>query len=186
MSRRCVFVDVETTGLEEHHQITEVAWCDISTDTYGTFVAPHNLYNADPAALTMTGYWDRIAKLPIDDGTELTRFHRILGADGTTTTLVAANPTFDAPKIEALFNRLRYANPQPWHHRKLDISNMAYTLFPEKYPTGELPGLADVCRLLDIPLGAHHTALNDVQVGAACFRALEAIRLARAVDAQQR
>jgi DNA polymerase III epsilon subunit-like protein len=176
MGRRRVFVDVETTGLRVSHQVTEAAWYDVDSGACGVFVPPHDLAGADPAALEMTGYAQRLAGAPVDDGSGLGRLHQVLGGDGIVTTLIAANPSFDVPMLAAVFRRAGLADDEPWHHRKIDVCGLAYALFPDRFPDGEMPGLNAVAALLGVPVSEQHTAMGDVLVGVQCYRALERLR----------
>jgi DNA polymerase III epsilon subunit-like protein len=176
MGRRCVFVDVESTGLQHTHQVTEAAWYDVDADLGEVFVPPHDLAGADPVALQMSGYHDRIARAVVDDGTALRRMYEMLGGDGTATTLVAANPSFDTHMLAALFRRAGFTVDEPWHHRKVDVCGMAYALLPQHFPSGEVPGLKTVAGLLGVRLDDHHSAMADVLAGVECYRALERLR----------
>lgn len=177
--RRCVFVDVETTGLDvDRHQVTEVGWQDLSTGQSGCFVPPHTVCGADPDALTISRYAERIAGRPVDDGRETARLHRLLGGDGQVTTFVAVNPSFDTAMVERMFTRAGITPTAPWHHRKIDVSMLAYSLFPDRFPPGEVPGLAAVAAALGVPADGHHGAAADVRIGVACYRRLETLRVA--------
>ena len=174
--RRCIVVDVESTGLEVQHQATEVAWYDLSTDEYGVFIPPHSLEGADPFALQIHGYAERIAGMPVDDGTEQRLLHDRFGSGRNRSTIICANPSFDTEKVSALFARSGLTPTDPWHHRKINVSEGAYWLFPDQFPDGEQPGLKAVADLLGVPLPGHHSALDDVMATVEVYRRLERLR----------
>jgi hypothetical protein len=173
--RRHVVVDLETTGLELHHQVTEAAWYDLGTNEFDQFVPPHTLEGAAPVALEMTGYHTRIATQPVDDGTRTRAMWERLGGDGAKVTIWGANPGFDQRNMMGLFARAGLSS-QPFHHRPLDPCQGAYWLFPDVFEFGETPGLADVAALLDVPM-SHHEALADVMTTVAVIRAIEKRRI---------
>lgn len=174
--RRHVVVDVETTGLELHHQVTEVGWYDLGTDEYGEFFTPHTLEGADPVALEISKYHERIAGKPVDDGTLTREFWARLGGDGVKTTVWGANPGFDTRNLMGLFTRTHMPSAQPWHYRTLDPCQGAYWMFPEGFEFGETPGLKQVADYLGIDLPNHHEAMADVFATVAIIRHLNRIR----------
>lgn len=175
-----VFLDTETTGLELHHDIWEIAFA-IGDGEIESHILPHSLKNADPVALELNGYWDRFpdGARAKDVGIDLELRQMLEGA-----TIVGANPGFDAIRLQ-----LRW-QAQPWHHRMIDISSMAVAVFGfmQKTITGpdgnEMsislpPGLIDVaveCRRFGEVPEPDHTAAGDVATLRACYRILEGLR----------
>lgn len=180
--RRHVVVDLETTGTELHHQVTEAAWYDLDTNQYDQFFVPHTLEGADPVALEITGYHSRIAGQPIDDGTKTRTMWERLGGDGAKVTIWGANPGFDQRFMMGMFTRAGLT-AQPFHHRPMDPCAGAYWLFPDQFEMGETPGLADVARFLDVPM-SHHEAMADVLTTVAVIRRMHQIRLDRGLSAR--
>lgn len=178
--RRHVVVDLETTGLESHHQATEAAWYDLETNEYDQFLVPHTLDGADPYALELSGYHDRIAGKPVDDGTKMHEMWDRLGGDGAKVTIWGANPGFDIRHMIAMFERSGL-NGQPFHHRPLDPCVGAYWLLPGEFAFGDTPGLAQVAELLGVPM-SHHEAMADVFTTVAVLRAINALRETAQVD----
>jgi DNA polymerase III epsilon subunit-like protein len=176
--RRHVVVDLETTGTELHHQTTEAAWYDLGTDEYDHFFVPHTLDGADPVALELTRYHERIAGQTFDDGTKTRQMWERLGGDGAKVTIWGANPGFDQRFLMGLFPGYDLS-AQPFHHRPMDPCSGAYWLFPEHFAYGETPGLKDVATLLNVEM-SHHEALADVLTTVAVIRKVNAIREARA------
>lgn len=176
--RQIVVVDVETSGLDpEHHTVVEVAWWNLTTDVFGSFVPPHLprevLSEADFSALRVNRYIDRLADAEQDtDG----KHARALQAQLAGNTLAGANPAFDATFLRAMF-RDAYdledhgidEGPQ-WHHRLLDLS--AYAAGVLNIPVTELPGLSTVCERLGVDHPNAHTAFGDVSATVECFVAL--------------
>jgi DNA polymerase-3 subunit epsilon len=173
-ARRVVVVDVETTGLNPLHQVAvEVAWWDLDTGERGVFVPPHSdfdMQHAEPRALELNGYYDRGLDNPNGwdwGGKELGRLHDVLQGQ----TLAGSNPRFDAAFLHQLFvDDAR--EPEPWHHRLLDVSAYAAGVLG----LVELPGLSAVCEQLGVAPG-DHTAAADVT---AAGRALLELRERRA------
>ena len=161
-----VFVDIETTGLDvDRHQIVELAWA--VEDGPVTVVVPrHDLRTADPAALIINGYHERLHQQPCSSAEQISRF--LLDVRGNT--IVAANPAFDAG-----FLRAHFGGYAPWHFRLRDI---------EVFADGVLggwprpPSLKQIREALielghDIP-EPDHTARGDVLTLRAAWRALRA------------
>jgi hypothetical protein len=173
-----VVVDVESTGLRTGTDIAvEVAWHDLRTGESGSFVPRHDaqwvLTNAEPRALEVNGYRDRLADAPQDDGCQARDlFARLDGA-----TMAGSNPSGDADWLESLFashvdyDPRRITPWRPWHHRLLDLS--AYAAGVLGLRPAPLPGLWDVCTILGVdPEPEVHTAANGVAVTVACFESL--------------
>lgn len=176
-NRRHVVVDLETTGTELHHQVTEAAWYDLATDESDHFFVPHTLDDADPVALELTRYHERIAGQSVDDGTKIRHMWERLGGDGAKVTVWGANPGFDQRFLMGLFPQYGLT-AQPFHHRPLDPCSGAYWLFPEQFAQGETPGLKDVATLLGVEM-SHHEAMADVLTTVSVIRKINAIREAR-------
>lgn len=167
-----IFLDTETTGLELHHDIWDIAWA-VEDCPIRSALLPHSLVNADPDALELNGYWKRRGYYAYGDGDA--RADGMLRTLFEGATLVGANPAFDAIRLQ-----LRW-RAHPWHYRLLDISSMAYQAFGPR-EDGKPMGLADVrARLIEefdgdilIP-EPDHTAAGDVATLRACFKALKMV-----------
>lgn len=184
--RQIVVVDTETTGLDlDVHVPVEVAWWNLDTDERGCFVPPHQdwLRSADPEALRLNRYSERIAPRPVD-----ARYAqaRELYAQLRGNTLAGSNPAFDGAMLEVLFTQMWMYGPEgpvalsaaqtacPWHHRLFDLA--AYTAGVLGLDPHELPGLGRVCQLLGMTVSPAqaHDAGADVGATVACFRVLMA------------
>lgn len=161
MSADLIFLDCETTGLDPKlHQVWEVAWA-VNGGPINVLQLPHDLANADPVALRLNGYLDRVKVGPVDVrlcGPSENHLARILRGSH----VVGCNPAFDTA-----FLRERWGDA-PWHHRLIDVSPMAMPRFGWDRPRG-LEDIATALRDVghDIP-EPDHTAAGDV----ACVRAV--------------
>lgn len=158
-----VFLDTETTGLDpDRHEIWELAYAIDDGDIHSGIVY-HSTRYADPKALSMNGYHDRLYPHTFTDMQALEIGARF-ALDGAT--IVAANPAFDAA-----FLRARWG-VTPWHHRLWDIEAYAAGVLGLDKVEG-LAGVATTLRDLghDIP-EPDHTAAGDVATLRASFYAL--------------
>ena len=166
-----IITDCESSGLRPGFDIAvEVAWCDLLDGRGGVFVPEHDtkwvLHNAEPKALEINGYRERILHAKQDDGTEVQRLYDTLKGR----TMAGSNPAVDARWLEELFQSQAKLDvslmipAQPWHYRLEDLSVAA------KYTLGlaYLPGLLDVCKMLGVQPG-DHSAWGDVVATARCF-----------------
>lgn len=156
-----IITDCETSGLDyRNHVVVEVAWWDLSTGDRGCFIPSHSvefvLSHGDPVALAMNGYRKRIMGQPMDRGGAA----QLLAMRLKNNTLAGSNPAFDVDFLIPLTGRV-------WHHRMWDLAPYAAGVLRLNY----LPGLADVCRRLDIE-GPDHTAEGDVTATGKCLLAL--------------
>lgn len=170
MSPLC-FIDTETTGLNPAlHQPYEVCiWREDSEEPV-TLRLPHTLAHADQFALGVGGYFEREFRpfLESADGYATTRLIDLL--EGVT--LVGSNPAFDAAMLT------RFIGTPVWHHRMIDVSNVAMVVFDLGRPEG-LAGVAGRVRYAgyEVP-EPDHTAEGDVRTTRAVYEALREIRRA--------
>lgn len=172
--RRIVVCDVETTGFDpEYHVCVEIAWWDLNTGERGTFIPRHNvskaLAGANIKALQINRYVDRIADRYAEqdhDGAQVRRLADALEGN----TLAGSNPRFDdgfLRKVFADYERDELACIPDWHHRLWDLSAYAAGALGLDH----LPGLFEVCELLDVAT-PDHSAEADVTATGECFLAL--------------
>ncbi len=161
--RPLVFLDLETTGLSpEIHEVWEAAWA-VEDGPIQTVQLPHVVEMADPDALKVCRYHERVR--PVDAGDPLpdVRLRDAL----TGVTIVGANPAFDAA-----FLRARWTST-PWHYRLLDIQAYAMPVLGHERPQGLATIAADLrSRGFEIPK-PDHTAARDVATLRASFRTLQ-------------
>lgn len=181
--RPIIVVDVESTGLNIERDIpVEVAWWNLTTGERGQFIPYHDdqwvLANADPVALKVNSYRERIR----DCGQDWDRSAAaVLYAQfGGRAYLAGANAAaFDQWMLAKLWPGA--ANPRPWHYRIYDIANLA----DQEFNLGYLPGLADVCKMLELA-PPNHTAADDVTATGQVLQALFELRAKRHADAARR
>lgn len=175
ITHRHTVVDIETTGTDHQvAQVTEVAWYDIDTNERGVFIPAHTLDGADPVALEISRYDERIKGKPQDDGTLLAEFHQRMGGDGTKSSLWAANPSFEVRFLMGLFARTGL-DPHPFHYRPFDLEEGAYWLLPHLFEHGQKPGLKQIAEVFGIKF-SHHDAMEDVEASVQVIRRLHRIR----------
>jgi hypothetical protein len=177
LDTRLIVIDTETTGFypSEGHQVTEIGWYCINTGDGGSFIPPHDLTNADPEALHVSRYHERIAGQPHDDGTHTSALHSLLGGDHVRTHVLGSNPGFDGEHLAALFARLGLPR-RPWHHRMINVVEPIYWLDPT-VPIGQPPGLREGSALARVNDSEAHEAWRDTWVAAVVWHRCEAARL---------
>lgn len=174
---RLVSLDLETTGLNPLlHQATEVSWYCLNSGEGGTFIPPHTLENADPYALEVSKYHERLAGLAQDDGTQVEALNLLLGGDGVKTYLIGSNPGFDAGHIEGLYRRVGLPEAR-FNHRKPDVAQPAYWLNSEA-PFGIPTGLKEASAAAGVSLENHHEAWEDTVTAARLWHTWERVRRA--------
>lgn len=166
MSALC-FIDTETTGLDARiHQPWEVCYWREDEAEPTTLRLPHTLEYADPQALDIGRYWERSGAVDLrgNIGAPWMVAHALRGV-----TLVGSNPAFDAAMLT------RVIGTSIWHHRMIDVSNVAMVVFDTARPLG----LAEIAGRLGV-LGHEipepdHTAEGDVRTTRAAYVALREI-----------
>ncbi|MFD6740743.1 3'-5' exonuclease [Streptomyces anthocyanicus] len=120
------FVDTETTGLDpflhDPWEIAVILRVDGQDEEHVLRIEP-DLTNADPAALSLNRYQQRIAHpdwVWDDRETAARRLHTLL--DGAV--IVGSNPAFDVEMMTHLLGRY-FDQPRPWHYRAYDVVTLA-------------------------------------------------------------
>lgn len=166
------FIDTETTGLDPRiHQPYEVSWWREDEPEPHTDWIEHTLEYADPKALEVGRYWDRCAHAAMPGGYMRTVGPRTLSLVLGDVTLVGSNPAFDAAMLT------RVIGAPVWHHRMIDVSNVAMIVFDRPRPMG----LAEIREWLANSAGIEvpapdHTAEGDVRTTKAVYEALRELR----------
>lgn len=186
-------VDLETTGLDERRHVpVEVAAVNVATGEAITFVPhlnPRALATADPYAMHVNRYFERglfnFALTPEQTANQYRDLFRRLAGQR----FGGANARFDALMLRhalgswthdgssmsvGLPSRGRPAE-ETWHYRLSELGSYVGGVLGHD-PADPL-GLAEACRLLQVPLNAddEHTALGDARAAAECFRRAHAI-----------
>lgn len=160
--QRFVFIDTEATGLDHtRHELTEVSWIvrfEDGRQEERTYFPEHTLDAAEPDALRITQYHDRIAT---QDTTPMTEWLAQFLEDAKDAVLVGAVPDFDARHLELACRKL---GVEPtWDHHLLDVETLALPLIA---PGPERPrSLARTCEALglDHDRSQAHGALYDAR-----------------------
>lgn len=163
-----VYLDCEATHLDTRIADTiETAWA-VNGGPIKVLRFPHTLDSADPEALRVNCYHER------DYGNPATWAYpedvEVLRRDLSGATIVAENYGYDLALL------LRKLGHEPWHHRKVELSSVAMTVFNLDRPEG-MAKTADRLRGFgfDVPV-PDHSAGGDVACLRACYTALRVIR----------
>lgn len=167
---RFVFVDTEATGLDHsRHELTEVSWIvrfEDGTEVERQYFPQHTLDAADPEALELTRYEERIAPRSKSPATEwLDQFLE----DARDATIVGAVPDFDVHHLRLMCRKL---DREPtWDHHLVDVETLALPLIAAGPETPR--GLASTCAALGIEHDDDqaHGALYDARQTRAVFDA---------------
>lgn len=161
-----VYLDIETTGLDPlRHDVVECAWA-VEDGEVRSFVPEHSLAFADGQALTVNRYFDRDLDRRTDD-TWLMQRELVRDLQGAT--IVGSNPAFDTAFLR---RKIGYA---PWHHRLIDVSNVAMMVFDWTRPRGLVDVVEELRALGHTVPSPDHTAAGDVEATRAVYLALREI-----------
>ena len=174
-----VFLDTETTGLDpDRHEIWEVALIDWDGEgwvEYQWFIKPERLEDADPIALDIGKYWERVPRNGSDaKWTDAQIVCNAIRALTWNKHLCGAIPSFDEERLRLMM----YANgvPWKWHYHIIDIEAMSVGWILGKRPEIEieLPWKSEqLIDLIDprsrITPTEKHTALGDARQVKAIF-----------------
>jgi hypothetical protein len=158
-----LFLDTETTGLEDGDQIWQLAW--ILEDAHGNEISRRNRMiahsrNPSPWVLQNTAYVDVCSKTeqwsPSTLLAEMTFLRKLVRDRGLIPSkdvyLVGAVPSFDDQKIRKI------VTPQ-WHHHLICIEVLIMGAFGLEVP----PKLGELEKLTGVTNARPHDALADAQ-----------------------
>ena len=169
-----IVLDLETTGLDTTTcKVTEVCAMDLNdVDRVKYFVPHHDVFDPvkDGNALRLTKYFERGLHNEMLSNDQTILFYHDLHTWLQGNVIAGSNPRFDANILSRVFRNLGL-DPEPWHHRLLDLS--AYAAGALGIPVTEIPGLATVCKLLGVTFEPDHTAYGDVAATRACFHEID-------------
>lgn len=192
MTRLC-FIDCETTGTDPaSHDLWEIAVItrddsDPCEDQEFTWLIRPDLAAADPGALRVNRYYQRLAGLPVPKWSEPAHAARTVASLIAGAMIVAANPAFDAGFLD-VFLRKNGQCPA-WDYHLRDIGSMVagwvhgYQHVVTTVRPGAMggvphlpasPKLADAARAVGIDPGLYeaHTALGDARLVKAVYDAV--------------
>lgn len=171
-----IVLDLETTGLDtQRAKIIEVAAMDIDNEEESLYFVPHQglfVPERDGVGLAVSRYFERGVFENMLGVTDTREYYRDLWNMLDGNTVAGSNPRFDTNFLMITFRSLGL-DPEPWHHRLLDLS--AYAAGVLGFPFDALPGLSTVCEALNVDFADAHSAMGDVKVTRECFRRLRAI-----------
>jgi DNA polymerase III epsilon subunit-like protein len=160
MTRRIVWVDCETTGLEAHHEPWEIAltYPDGGTDVFELTV---DLRRADSMALQISRFYERAAQIhtPNESHDPAKVAHTIAVATAGAH-LGGASTSFDAGVLDRFLRRHGYV--PAWHHHVVDVEERAAGQFGWDTPRG----LKDTAFHVGLHVDEErtHTALYDAEL----------------------
>ena len=180
LTRRCVAVDLETTGLDTQTAFpVEIAAVEALPDdpgVYGTiqaFVPFHEraqINEASADALAVNRYFERrlFAKMSTVTATAAEIDKLVTLLDGAT--LVGANPAYDAAILWQYLRERTDLDSPPWHFRLYDVE----TATAAALGLDAIPGLAKCADLWNIDTDPTqlHTAAGDAFLTADVFTAV--------------
>lgn len=159
-NRPIAFLDIETTGLDvRQHEVLEVAYvlrpAAVGIMQYPErevhFSLPINPSNANPKALEINGYYDRLAFLESIQINRMEACER-LEDDLTGALIVGNNVGFDLRFLGQLLGS------EPWFYQPLDLKAYAAGMCGKASPVGT----KFLAELAEVPLPEDaHTALAD-------------------------
>lgn len=164
-----IFLDTETTGLDEQHDVWEAAFA-YDDGPVRSMILPHDLVTADSGALAVNRYHERqVADMPWEPAGDLQLRDVLRGKQ-----VWAQNPAFDTSMLLARWGLAR--SQAPWHYRLVDLGSYAAGILGLRHS----PGMAETVERLavfgfDLPAG-DHSAGGDVECLRACVHALETLR----------
>jgi DNA polymerase-3 subunit epsilon len=136
------------------------------------FVPWHNGFNPrqDGDALAINRYFERGVYKEMATQSATSEFYELLHELLLGNTIAGSNPRFDANILANQFLKMGL-QPEPWHHRLLDLST--YAAGALGLPMDELPGLQKVCDILEVPFPDEHSAMGDVLATRNCLHRLD-------------
>ncbi|PIR98481.1 MAG: hypothetical protein COT88_01490 [Candidatus Colwellbacteria bacterium CG10_big_fil_rev_8_21_14_0_10_41_28] len=162
-NRDLCFFDLEATGLSAYSEILEIGAIRIETDSlnimeeFSTKTLPERIETADPEALEVVGYDEKVWKkeaIPIKEALE--KF--LVFAEDCV--LVAHNLPFDWMWLQRSLED-NGLNPTFFYHGLDTISLAWLKTQQDKIKTGL--SLKNLSRQFDIDMGTHHNALEDAK-----------------------
>ncbi|HLK75816.1 MAG TPA: exonuclease domain-containing protein [Streptosporangiaceae bacterium] len=186
MTKLC-FIDCETTGTDPaRHDLWEIAVItrddsDPCEDQEFTWLIRPDLAAADPGALRVNRYYQRLAGLPVPKWSEPAYAARTVASLTAGTMIVAANPAFDAGFLDVFLRKNGQCPAWDYHLRDIGSMVAGWVHGCRRGVTGGVwrqlpasPKLADAARVMGIDPGLYeaHTALGDARLVKAVYDAV--------------
>jgi len=172
--RPTAYLDIETTGLDPwRHQILEVAIIHAPDDAVVHFSLPIDLTRADPRALEVNKYHQRLPELRQIQVTSPDAVRLMQEALGDRN-IVGNNVQFDCRFIEHFFRQYGPSeiNATPWRYHIVDLKALVagrYRLGPAPWKTDDVVR----CTGVDLPSN-YHSALADAYWNKAVYEEVTA------------
>lgn len=178
MSRKTVFLDSETTGLDEtKHEVWEVAWA-VGNGEIQSGMLTHCAAFVEPEASLVNRY-DRRFVSPDHDVCVQTE--KDLRRDLHGSIIVGANPDFDKRFLQA-----RWGRWAEWHYRSIDVESMAITALDLDRPPGMFTIWQELVQRGFLIPEPDHSAAGDVASLRAIYNALRSTMLIRQMNVERR
>lgn len=159
------FLNIETSGLEPHHEPIEVAYIIEDADTgeeltrqLVTLAFDHE--SADPKALEING-WGKREFTPVVDPWW---FAKVLEQDLKDVEVIGNNVQFDMQFLDRFLRRHGYK--PSWRYHVVDVKAIAGAVLGQRPPWSS----EELCEALGMPAQAH-TALGDAEWNRELFHA---------------
>jgi hypothetical protein len=139
-ARQVVFLDCETSGVEDQHEAWDIAWWNLTTNDRGQFFAHipdmrEFLGNAEIAALRVNRFVDRYPLDPAPTesttGVGLADMYYSLcppwrdGVQPPLPVIIGSKPTFDQYYVGKILARFGFIPRKVWHHHPIDLGAYA-------------------------------------------------------------
>jgi DNA polymerase-3 subunit epsilon len=144
--------------------VWEVAWA-VGDGPVKSGKLPHSVEWADPDALEINRYSERMEDMPFVASDELWAVLR-------GNTICGMNPAFDARFLSMFFMQMEFDSPEPWHHRLLDIEAYAMGALGYSIPQGFRTIAAELRERGYTISEPDHTAAGDVKATREVHKAL--------------
>lgn len=163
------FIDTETTGLYHYkgHEVWEIAIIEEDGTEYQWFIEPLYMEKADPKALEIGRYEERMPKRHLDDALQLRTdaaeyiFSLLAGSH-----IVGANVEFDSDFLFKFLTEELNIDEKPWHYHQIDIEDMmlGYLAAVGVVPTVPFKSVGLLADLgIELNDEDAHTALGDAR-----------------------
>lgn len=152
-----VFLDTETTGLDhERHELWDIALIEEDGTEYNPLLRPLHLETADPTALRMNHYYERMSG---QSGWNASQVALYLAETLAGKHIVGAVPSFDAAFLDRFLRT--HGHVGAWHYHLIDVE----TLIAGRLRLAPPLDSDELSRAIGVDPAAfdRHTALGDAR-----------------------